>query len=75
MFELESEEDLGILYAIELKFCDCLSKANDLDLKKVEIVHNEETFTFENNQVISVKDPNEVKYIKKILLENNAQFF
>lgn len=54
---------------------DCLSKANDLDLEKIEIIDNDFTYRFDYNQAISIKYPEKVKCIKKVLLENNAQFF
>lgn len=76
VFEIESEDDLGILYAIEIILKDCLSRANDLDLEKVEIVYNNHSFNFDyNDETISVKNPEKIKCVKKILFENNAQFF
>ncbi|RNA20949.1 lipoxygenase homology domain-containing 1 [Brachionus plicatilis] len=75
VFEIESQDDLGVIYAIELKFIDCLSKSNDLDLEKVEIIDNDFSYRFDYNKAISVKNPDKVKFNKKILFEENAQIF
>ncbi|CAF0746946.1 unnamed protein product [Brachionus calyciflorus] len=67
VFELETNKDLGLIYAIELRFGDCLSRANDLDLKKVEIYEsNGHLYTFDYNKAISLRDPLEMQRILRL---------
>jgi hypothetical protein len=66
-------DDLGTLYAIELRYEQCLKSANDLNLEKIEVVDDSVTYCFFANEILSVKNMNE-RFRKIFLLEQNADF-
>ena len=70
---IKTSQELGTLYAIELRYEQCLKTANDLNLDKVEIVDEGVTYCFIADEVLSVKNTDE-RFSKIILLEKNAEF-
>ena len=73
MFSIETMEEVGKIYAIEMKFEQCFKTANDLHLLKVEILDENVEYVFEYNGFVSVKKSSE-RFVKMILLEKNAEF-
>ena len=73
MFFFETNDDLGTVYAIELKCEECTKTTDDLHIKKIEILDQEFVYTFDINQIISVKDTLE-RFTFYYFLEKNAQF-
>ena len=70
---IETPDDLGTLYAIELKFEECLKRTNDLHLLKIEICDEEISYEFPCNNFITVKNIDQ-RFKKIILLEKCAEF-
>jgi hypothetical protein len=70
---IETPDDLGTLYAIELKFEECLKRAKDLHLLKIEICDEEISYEFPYDNFISVQNIDE-RFKKIILLEKCAEF-
>ena len=70
---VETEEDLGTLYALELKIENCLKTANDLHIEKIQVAFNGYEYEFNLNQQVSVKDM-DTRFKQIILLEKNAEF-
>jgi hypothetical protein len=73
LFTIETQENLGTIYAMEMKFTDSLKRANDLHLLKVEVLDNDYNYEFEFNGIVSVKNSTE-RFVRLILLEKNAEF-
>src|SRR5262249_36535221 len=75
LFVIETEDDLGMLYAIELKLgsvLDAMTDQIDLGLDKIEIEVDQLKFFFHFKSSIMVKHAE--SYVKLLLLEQNAQF-
>ena len=74
LFVVETPDDLGTIYAIELKFEQCLKTANDLHLFKVEICDESLNYEFFYDKFVSVQEI-EQRFVKMILLEKSADIF
>ena len=78
---MESLEDIGPIYAIELRLAQCKSffeNINDLNLEKVEIYENSMNYEFCYDQTVSIRDVLDINSHlaekKLILLEKSALF-
>ena len=81
MFIIESLVDLGPIYAIELKFGQCLSfyqRTNDLSVEKIEVSDGVIKYEFELDETVSISDFYDIKSHlverKCIILEKSALF-
>ena len=81
VFLVESLEEIGTVYAIELKLAQCQSyfeKTNDLNIEKVEICDGKFTYEFFYDKTVSLRDIFDIKSHlvekKLILLEKSALF-
>lgn len=81
MFIVETLDEIGPIYAIELRLGQCKSyfeKTNDLSIEKVEICDDLFTYQFHYNKTVTIRDFYDVKshLVEKriILLEKTALF-
>ncbi len=73
LFIVRTKYELGTLYALELKFENCLKTANDLHIEKVQVSYDDYLYEFQYDKQVTVRDYHR-RYKQLILLENNAQF-
>jgi hypothetical protein len=79
---LETDDDLGTLYAIELIFEQCVKTSNNLNLKgnldlhllKVEVCEGSFSYVFLYDKFVSIQEMDNQQY-KMILLEKSAEIF
>lgn len=73
VFVIDLVDDLGTLYAIEIKYQKIFDDSPDLHLNKVQVQDEKFSYEFFLNDFLTINDQNK-RYERMILLERTAEF-